>query len=61
MRYLNTINRVFRYIVDIIKYDLRFHKKRHFIVYSNSVYDNNKTNKKFIYEYILLRDQATYI
>ena len=54
MRYLNIINRIFKYIVDIIKYDLRFHKKKHFIVYSNSIYDDDKANKKFIYKYILL-------
>ena len=61
MRYLNAINRIFKYIVDIIKYNLRFYKKKEFIIYLNSIYDNNKTNKKIIYEYILLRDQATYI
>ena len=54
MRYLNTINRIFKYIVDIIKYNLRFYKEKHFIVYLNSIYNNNKTNKKFIYKYILL-------
>ena len=54
IRHLNTINRVFRYIVDIIKYDLRFHKEEHFIVYLNSIYNNNKANRKFIYKYILL-------
>ena len=56
IRYLNAVNRVFKYIVDITKYDLRFHKKKNFIVYSNSTYDNDKANKKFIYKYILLRD-----
>ena len=54
MRYLNTINRVFKYIVDIIKYNLRFYKEKDFIVYSNSIYNNDKTNKKFIYKFILL-------
>ena len=58
MRYLNAINRIFKYIVDIIKYDLRFYKEKHFIVYLNSVYDNDKANRKFIYEYVLLRNQA---
>ena len=61
IRYLNAINRIFKYIVDITKYNLRFHKKKHFIVYSNSTYNNDKTNKKFIYKYVLLRNQATYI
>ena len=55
MRYLNAVNRIFNYIVDIIKYNLRFHKKENLIVYSNLIYDNDKTNKEFIYEYILLR------
>ena len=55
VRYLNIINRVFKYIVDIIKYDLRFHKKKHFIVYLNSICNNDKANKKFIYKYVLLR------
>ena len=27
MRYLNVINRIFKYIFDVIKYDLRFYKK----------------------------------
>ena len=56
MRYLNAINWIFKYIVDIIKYDLRFYKKKHFIVYLNSIYNNDKANKKFIYKYILLWD-----
>ena len=54
--YLNTINRMFKYIVDIIEYKLLFHKKKDFVVYLNSIYDNDKTNKKFIYKYVLLRD-----
>ena len=54
MRYLNAINQIFKYIVDIIKYDLRFHKKKYLIVYLNSIYGDDKTNRKFIYEYILL-------
>ena len=31
-----------------------FIKKKHFIVYLNSVYDDDKANKKFIYKYVLL-------
>ena len=54
MRYLNVINRIFKYIIDIIKYNLRFYKKKHFIIYLNSIYNNDKANKKFIYKYILL-------
>ena len=30
VRYLNAINRIFKYIVDIIKYDLRFYKLNFF-------------------------------
>ena len=56
IRYLNAINRIFKYIIDIIKYNLRFYKKEDFIVYLNSIYNNDKTNKKFIYKYILLRN-----
>ena len=54
MRYSNVVNRVYKYIIDIIKYNLRFYKKENLIVYLNSIYDNDKTNKKFIYKYILL-------
>ena len=50
MRYLNIINRVFTYIVDIIKYNSRFYKETNFIAYLNSIYNNDKTNKKFIYK-----------
>ena len=48
MRYLNAINEIFKYIVNIIKYNLRFHKKEGFIAYLNSIYNNDKTNKNFI-------------
>ena len=54
MRYLNIINRIFKYIVDIIKYNLRFYEKKHFIVYLDLIYDNDKANKKISYKYILL-------
>ena len=45
MRYLNAVNRVFKYIVDIIKYKLRFYKKKDSIVCLNSIYNNHKSNK----------------
>ena len=33
-----------------------FIKEGEFIVYSNFIYDNEKINRKFIYNYILLHD-----
>ena len=52
MRYLNIINRVFKYIVNIIKYNLRFCKKKDLVVYLNLIYNNDKANKRFIYKCI---------
>ena len=61
VRYTNTIIKVLRYVVDIIELGLRLQKKEDLITYSNSVYDNNKQDRKFIYRYMLLYDQSVYI
>ena len=54
IEYLNISSILLNIIYDFIK-------KNHFIVYLNSIYNNDKINKKFIYKYVLLRDQAIYI
>ena len=61
IRHMNTLNRVLKYIRNTTYFELRYQATGDPIGYSNTVYDNDKQDRKSTYEFALLYEQAVYI
>ena len=58
---MNALNHVLKYVAEIVEYELYFRRDDNPVTYSDLAYNNNKLNRKSIYDYVLLRGQAAYI
>ena len=58
---MNKLNRVFKYIAETTNYNLHYKRNEDLIIYSNSIYDDNRNNRKLIYDYVLLYKYDIYI
>ena len=57
---MNKLNRVLRYVAETINHDLHFKRDEDLVIYSNSVYDDDRNNRKSIYDYVLLHEHEVY-
>ena len=58
---MNKLNRVFRYVAETINYNLHYKRDKDLIIYSNSIYDDDRNDRKLIYDYVLLYKYEVYI
>ena len=58
---MNKLNRVLRYVIKTINYNLYYKRDKSLIIYSNSIYDDNKNDRKLIYDHVLLYKYKVYI
>lgn len=61
VRHTNTLSRVLRYIAGTTKYGLHFRKNEGPVIYSDSAYSDNRTDRKLTHGYVLLYNDAAYI
>ena len=59
--YINKLNRVLRYVVETINYNLQYKRNEDLVIYSNSIYDDNRNNRKLIYDHVLFYKYEVYI
>ena len=58
---LYKLNRVLKYVAETINYNLHYKRDEDLVIYSNSTYDDNRNNRKLIYDYVLLYNYEVYI
>ena len=58
---MNKLNRVLKYVAKTINYNLHYKRDEDLIIYSNSIYGDNRNNRKLIYDHILLYKYDIYI
>ena len=58
---MNKLNRVLRYVIKTINYNLYYKRDEDLIIYSNSIYGDNRNNRKLIYNHVLLYKHVVYI
>ena len=58
---MNKLNRVLRYVTRTINYSLHYKRDKDLIIYSNLIYDDNRNNRKLIYNHVLLYEYEVYI
>ena len=61
IRHINKLNRVLRYVAETTNHDLHFKRDEDSVIYSNSIYDDNRNNRKSIYGHVLLYEHEVYI
>ena len=54
IRYMNKLNQVLRYVAETTNYSLHYKRDEGSVIYSNSIYDDNRNNRKSIYNHVLL-------
>ena len=59
--HINKLNRVLRYVAETINYNLHYKRNEDLVIYSNSIYDDNRNNRKLIYDHVLLYEYEVYI
>ena len=59
--YINKLNRILRYVTKIIKYNLHYKRDEDLVIYLNSIYGDNRNNRKLIYNHVLLYKHEVYI
>ena len=50
-----------KYIAETTSYNLYYKRDEDLVIYSNSIYNDNRNNRKLIYDYVLLYKHDIYI
>ena len=58
---MNKLNRVLKYVAETINYKLYYKRDEDLVIYSNSIYGDNRNNRKLIYDHVLLYKYDIYI
>ena len=58
---MNKLNRILKYVAKTINYNLHYKRDKDLIIYLNSIYDDNRNNRKLIYDHVLLYKYDIYI
>ena len=61
IRHMNELNRVLRYVAGTTNHDLHFKRDGGSVIYSNSVYGDDRNNRKSTYGHVLLYEHEAYI
>ncbi len=59
--YIDNVSSLVPCQVETIELDLRFQKNEDSVIYLNTAYNNDKKDKKFTYDYVLIIGQAVCI
>ena len=58
---MNKLNRVLRYVAETTNYDLHYKRDKGPMIYSDSIYGDNRNNRKLTYSHVLLYKHGVYI